>query len=133
MMRAHRTDLEVLAGALRDVVGADAEQPLREGPQSVARLVRWLLASPSSARKLVEAFTARSVDSCPEKEPPQEFGAVKTDYGAYDGPPLMFDPMGSPEFEAAIDSMVRFDEQQKWAQWQDASHWNTGLTAQIDI
>lgn len=99
-------DPEVLAEALRDVIGAEADQTLREGPQSVAHLVRRLLASPSSARKLLDAFTARAVARRSEVEPPMEFGPVATDGGTYADPQLMLDPVGSPEFEAAIDSLV---------------------------
>ena len=103
---AHRIDTEALAGALRDVAGEDAEQPLREGPRSVARLVRRLLASPESARKLVDAFTGRAIERNSNKEPPQVFGPVTTQAGTYEDPPLMFDPAGSPEFEATIDALV---------------------------
>lgn len=103
-------DAEVLAEALRDVVGVAAEQPLREGSQSVSRLVRRLLGNPRSARKLVDAVTARAIERREEKELPLEFGPVVTDSGTYDNPPVMLDPMGSPEFDAAIDALLRFDD-----------------------
>ncbi|WP_128002347.1 hypothetical protein [Piscinibacter defluvii] len=106
-------DPEVLAEALREVAGAEAEQSLRGGPQSVALLVRRLLASPSTARKLLDVFTARAVARRSEMEPPVEFGPVVTDDGTYDDPPLMLDPIGSPEFERAIDSMFHPDAQRK--------------------
>lgn len=104
-------DPEVLADALREVVGAEADQTLREGPQSVALLVRRLLASPSSARKLLDAFTARAVARRSEMEPPVMFGPVVTDGGTYADPSLMLDPVGSPEFEAAIDSLLQRDKE----------------------
>lgn len=113
---AHQIDTEALAGALRDVVGEDAEQPLREGPQSVARLVRRLLASPESARKLVDAFTARAIERSSENAPPLAFGPVATQDGIYDDPPLVLDPVGSPEFDAAIDALVGIENQPEQVQ-----------------
>jgi len=105
-----RIDPEVLAEALREVVGAQAEQALREGPMSVAELARRLLGDPSSGRRLLGAVTARSIARRTEREPPVEFGPVTTDSGTYADPPFMLDPIGSPEFEAAIDSMARFEK-----------------------
>ena len=107
---SRRIDQEVLAEALRDVLGKAAEQPLREGPQSVAHLVRSLLADPSRARKLLDAVTVRATERRSENEPPVEFGPVATDDGTYDDHAPMFGPAGSPEFDAAIDSLVHFDE-----------------------
>jgi hypothetical protein len=108
---AGRLEPDVLADALRDVEGPGVESTLREGMPSVARLVRKLLASPVSARRLLNAVTAHAIERRSEKEVPAEFGPVATDSGTYDDPPLMLDPIGSPEFEAAIDLMVQFEEE----------------------
>ena len=105
-----RIGQEVLAEALRDVLGDAAELPLREGPRSVAHLVRSLMADPSTACKLLDAVTARATERRSENAPPVKFGPVATDDGVYDDPSPMFGPMGSPEFDAAIDSLIQFDE-----------------------
>lgn len=106
-----RLEPEVLAEALRDVEGPGVESTLREGTPSVARLVRKLLSSRGSAQRLLDAVTARVIEHRSEKEVPLAFGPVVTDSGTYEDPPLMLDPVGSPEFEAAIDVMVQFEEQ----------------------
>ncbi len=106
-----RLEPEVLAEALRDVEGPGVESTLREGMPSVARLVRKLLGSRGSAQRLLNAVTARAIEHRSEQDVPLEFGPVVTDSGTYDDPPLMLDPVGSPEFEAAIDLMVQFEEQ----------------------
>ncbi len=106
-----RLDDQVLAEALRDVEGPGVEETLREGMPSVARLVRKLLGSRGSAQRLLNAVTARAIEHRSEQDVPLEFGPVVTDSGTYDDPPLMLDPVGSPEFEAAIDLMVQFEEQ----------------------
>lgn len=100
-------DREVLAGALRDVLGEAAEQSICEGWQSQARLVRRLLANPALAYKLVDAFAARAVELRSETEPPLLYGPVAADGETYRDPPLMLDPEGSPEFEAAIDLVAK--------------------------
>ncbi len=109
----NRIDPELLAEALRDVVGEGAEGALLEGTQSVAHLVRRLLANPQLARELLAAISARAIKRRFEDEPPLEFGQVATDSGTYADPPLMLDPVGSPEFEAAIDAMVRLNDQKR--------------------
>jgi len=106
-------DADVLAAALRDVAGEEAEHALVGGQPAVARLVRRLLANPTSARELMGAVTARAVERRLEAAPPTAFGPVATDGGTYDDPPLMLDPIGSPEFERAIDSMIQPDGQRK--------------------
>lgn len=100
-----RIDDKVLAEALRDVVGTAAEQPLREGPQAVTHLVRSLMADPSTARRLLDAVMARATEHCTENVPPVEFGPVATDSGVFDDRTPLLDPAGSPEFEAALDSL----------------------------
>lgn len=105
-----RLEPDVIADALRDVEGPGVESTLSEGPTSVARLVRKLLGSPASARRLVAAVTAHMIDGSWERAVPLEFGPVATDSGSYDDPPVMLDPVGSPEFEAAIDLMVQFGD-----------------------
>lgn len=110
-MLSSRIDQEVLADALRDVLGEAAEQPLLEGPRSVAHRVRSLLVDPSRARRLPDAVTVRATERRSENEPPVGFGPVATDGGTYDDPSSMFVPAGSKEFDAAMDSVVHFDEQ----------------------
>lgn len=106
-----RLDDQVLAEALRDVEGPAVEETLREGTPSVARLVRKLMGSRSSARRLLDAVTARAIEHRSEDDVPLEFGPVVTDSGTYEDPAIMLDPVGSPEFEAAIDLLVQFEEQ----------------------
>lgn len=106
-----RLDDQVLAEALRDVEGPGVEETLREGMPSVSRLVRKLMGSRSSARRLLDAVTARAIEHRSEDDVPLEFGPVVTDGGTYEDPAVMLDPVGSPEFEAAIDLLVQFEEQ----------------------
>ena len=100
---ASRLDRGLLADALVRVVGSGVNDTLRQGDQAVAGLVRTLLSNPGSARRLVDAVTLLMVERRNEVTIPEEFGPVATDDGSYDDPQLLFDPMGSPGFESAID------------------------------
>lgn len=107
---ASRLDRTLLADALVAVLGSGVQDTLRQGDPVVAGLVRTLLSNPATARKLVDAVTELTVERRSEATIPEAFGPVATDDGAYDDAQLLFDPMGSPGFESAVDLLSWADQ-----------------------
>lgn len=96
--------LQVLANALRDVVGEEVDPDTEQGRQRSAELLQELLANRDSTRRLVDALQHHSAANLGDAPAlPERYGRMVTTSERLAREP-QFDapPTGSAEFEAFV-------------------------------
>lgn len=97
---------QMLAAALRDLVGEEVDPNTEQGRQRSTELLQGLLANHESSRRLVDALQRHGAASLADAPAlPKRYGRMATAPKRLPRDPLLdVPPMGSAEFDAQVDT-----------------------------